>query len=521
MDDTERRGGAPVLIGAGLAGLMTALHLAPEPVIVLAKAPLGSGAASAWAQGGIAAAVGADDDAAIHAADTLAAGDGLCDPSTAARITGAAPDAIEELIRRGVAFDRTAGGRLALGLEAAHRRHRIVHAGGDGSGREVMRALVAAVRRTPSITVMEGVEARHLIVHDGAVAGVAAAGPAGALVLPAARVIIATGGIGGLYRRTTNPIGATGGGLALAARAGAVLADMEFVQFHPTALDVDLDPMPLVSEAVRGEGAVLIDEMGTRFMADYGRAELEPRDVVARAIWRHLQGGHRVFLDARSCLGARFGECFPGITAKCRAAGVDPAAMPIPVRPAAHYHMGGIAVDAAGRSSIPGLWACGEAAATGLHGANRLASNSLLEAIVCARWVAENVAGTAAGNLDKTGVGNLALSSNDPLPAPADPSPVRDIMMENVGVLRDRAGLLAAVDALRPMALSDGPVSDPALAGLLVATAALARRESRGSHCRTDFPGRSPEYARRLRLRFNDGGVTVTGDEPASRALSA
>jgi L-aspartate oxidase len=528
MDTIERHGGRPVVIGAGLAGLVAALHLSPEPVVVLTKARLGSGAASAWAQGGIAAAVGADDDPALHAADTLAAGDGLCDPAVAARITAAAHDAVAELAGRGGAFDRTADGRLALGLEAAHRRRRIVHAGGDGSGREVMRALVEAVRRAPSITVMETFEARRLIVHDGEIAGVLAVGPAGSFVLPTARVIIATGGLGGLYRRTTTPVGATGDGLALAARAGADLADMEFVQFHPTALDVDLDPMPLVSEAVRGEGATLVDETGERFMAEYSRAELEPRDVVARAMWRRLQDGHRIFLDARACLGARFAERFPGITAKCCAAGVDPVTMPIPVRPAAHYHMGGVAVDKAGRSSIVGLWACGEAAATGLHGANRLASNSLLEAVVCARWVAESVAGAPvrnsarylAGNLAGNPVGNLSWTRQQPLSA--DPAPVRDIMMEKVGVLRDRAGLLAAIDALRPLALGDGAVSDPALVGLLVAVAALARTESRGSHCRTDFPGRSPACARRLTLRFNDGEVTVAGeDEAAPRALSA
>jgi L-aspartate oxidase len=340
-------------------------------------------------------------------------------------------------------------------------------------------------------------------------------------VLPTTGVIIATGGLGGLYRRTTNPTGATGGGLALAARAGAALGDMEFVQFHPTALDVDLDPMPLVSEAVRGEGATLVDETGARFMAEYGRAELEPRDVVARAMWRRLHEGHRIFLDARTCLGSRFAERFPGIAATCRAAGVDPATMPIPVRPAAHYHMGGIAVDEAGRSSITGLWACGEAAATGLHGANRLASNSLLEAAVCARFVAESVAGTAASRLTKTYRRQLKPSWSRPLPPTADAAPVRDIMMEKVGVLRDRSGLLTAIDALRPMAVSDAPTSDPAVVGLLVATAALARRESRGSHCRTDFPDRFPAGAHRLTLRFNDNEVAVTGgEEPARRAFS-
>jgi L-aspartate oxidase len=271
---------------------------------------------------------------------------------------------------------------LLLGLEAAHGRRRIVHAGGDRSGSEIMRALIAAVRQTPSITVLDGVEARRLLVADGRVAGVLAASATETLVLPASRVVIATGGLGGLYRHTTNPLGALGQGVALAARAGAVLADMEFVQFHPTALDVGLDPMPLVSEAVRGEGAVLIDESGGRFTD-----ELKPRDQVSRAVWRHLGDGHPVFLDAREALGTRFAARFPAIAAHCRAAGLDPARDAIPVRPAVHYHMGGIAVDAEGRSTVPGLWAAGEVAATGLHGANRLASNSLLEAAVCGRWV--------------------------------------------------------------------------------------------------------------------------------------
>ena len=207
--------------------------------------------------------------------------------------------------------------------------------------------------------------------------------------------MLATGGLGGLYAHTTNPLGAIGQGLALAARAGAALADMEFVQFHPTALDVGLDPMPLVSEAVRGEGAVLVDETGARFMSGKGRGELEPRDVVSRAVAAHIAAGHRVFLDARPALGADFAAHFPGITARCRAAGIDPVRQPIPVRPAVHYHMGGIAVDAEGRSTVEGLWACGEVAATGLHGANRLASNSLLEAVVMAGAVADSIAGTS------------------------------------------------------------------------------------------------------------------------------
>lgn len=497
----DKFAGQPVVIGGGLAGLMTALHLAPEPVIVLAKTPLTAGAASAWAQGGIAAALGPDDDPTLHVADTLASGDGLCNPHAVERITNAAPGVVEDLARRGAVFDRSAEGRWKLGLEAAHGRRRIVHARGDGTGREIMRALTAAVRRTPSITVLEGMEARRLIFDDGKLAAVLAHARGRPLLLPTSRVIIATGGIGGLYRHTTNPLGALGHGLALAARAGAALADMEFVQFHPTALDVGRDPMPLVSEAVRGEGAILVDENAERFMAGEARAELEPRDIVARAVWRRLVEGHRVFLDARTSLGLRFAERFPGITAACHAAGIDPATMPIPVRPAAHYHMGGITVDEAGRSSIDGLWACGEAATTGLHGANRLASNSLLEAAACARWVAESVAGTTARHAVAARMRPIAV------PHLSDPGPVREIMSRYVGVLRDGAGLRAAIEALRPLAFCNGHAADAAAVGLMIATAALRREESRGGHFRTDFP--KPSHARRLSLRLGDGDVVA------------
>src|SRR6266851_1888761 len=493
--------GAPVIIGGGLAGLMTALRLAPQPVILLAKTPLAEGAASAWAQGGVAAAVGEGDDPALHAADTLAAGDGLSDPAVAARIAAAAPDAIARLERFGVAFDRDVQGRFALGLEAAHGRRRIVHVAGDGTGAAIMRALVAAVRATPSITVVEGLEARRLLIDDRGIAGVLAAGPWSACLLPSRQVVLATGGLGGLYAHTTNPLGAIGQGVALAARAGAALTDMEFVQFHPTALAVGLDPMPLVSEAVRGEGAVLVDETGERFMAGKGRAELEPRDVVSRAVAAHVAAGHRVFLDARGSLGADFATHFPGIAARCRAAGIDPAIQPIPVRPAVHYHMGGIAVDAEGRSTVEGLWACGEAASTGLHGANRLASNSLLEAVVAAGFVADSIAGVASGP--------LAAPRPVALPPAPDAGALRAFVSETLDVVRDRAGLDAAIARLQPLAFQGGGGADPALVALLIATAALAREESRGGHWRADFPHPSPAWARRLVQRVDDTGTRV------------
>lgn len=479
--------GRPVVVGGGLAGLMVALELAPEPVLLLTRARLGLEASSAWAQGGMAVSLGADDDPELHLADTLAAGDGLCDATVAGRILRAAPAAVETLLRHGARFDRTSQGGLALGLEAAHGRRRIVHASGDGTGREIMRALVEAIRRTPSITVLEGMEARRLLLVDGAVAGVLACDVAGrAVALASGRVVVATGGVGGLFRDSTNPAGSFGQGLALAALAGAALADLEFIQYHPTALDGPARPMPLVSEAVRGEGATLIDETGARFLAEVPGAELAPRDVVARGVGRHLAAGHRVFLDARHALGSRFAERFPTIAASCAAMGLDPARQPIPIRPAVHYHMGGIAVDGAGRSSVPGLWACGEAASTGLHGANRLASNSLTEAAVCARWVAQSIAGTAA---------RLARGVASAV-APAEPAPVRPIMQRGLGLLRDGAGLEEAIRALLPLAGAPGPAADPASVGLMMAVAALGREESRGAHWRTDFPDRAVQPRR-------------------------
>ncbi len=489
-------GGCVVVVGGGLAGLMTALKLAPEPCIVLSKAPFGAEASSAWAQGGIAAAVGPDDDPEQHLADTLAAGDGLCDPETAARILRAGPAAIDGLARLGARFDRRPDGRYRLGREAAHGRHRIVHAAGDGTGREVLRAVLTAARATPSITLMAGVEARRLLLADGRVAGLLAAGPDGAVLLPTRRVVIATGGVAGLYRHGTSPLGAWGSGLALAARAGARLRDMEFVQFHPTALDCGRDPLPLVSEAVRGDGAVLVDEAGTRFMAGVPGAELAPRDVVARAVWRHAAAGHRVFLDARAAIGDDFAARFPTVTALCAAAGIDPARQPIPVRPAAHYGMGGIAVDAAGRSTLEGLWACGEAASTGLHGANRLASNSLLEAAVCAGWVAQDLAGRPAGRPLRPEV--------RPMPRRPDPAPVRAVLSAGAGVLRDRDGLARAVAALLPLAEGEGASADPAAVGLMIAMAALDRRESRGAHHRTDAPEADPAAARSRSVTLAD-----------------
>jgi L-aspartate oxidase len=504
--------GRPVIVGAGVAGLMTALELAPRPVVVLSKAPVGAEGSTLWAQGGMAAALGPGDEPALHAADTIAAGDGLCDAAIVDRFVRAAPGAIEKLARLGVGFDRKPDGGIALGLEAAHGRSRIAHVGGDGAGRELMRALIAAARATPSIAILEGFEARRLLVEDNAARGLIAIGPPGPAVFATDKVVIATGGIGGLYAKSTNPLGSFGQGLSLAARAGAVLADMEFVQFHPTALDIPACPMPLVSEAVRGEGAKLINERGERFMAEVPGAELAPRDVVARAIWRVRMSGGRAFLDARAAIGERFAERFPAIAAACHAAGVDPAREPIPVRPAQQYHMGGIAVDAEGRSSVAGLWACGEAASTGLHGANRLASNSLAEAAVDSATVARSIDAAKSSALARL---RLAWA-----PRAADPAPIRPILSRAAGVARDAETLAAAIEPLAEMAASDQPAADPAAVALMILVAALRRAHSLGAHYRTDFPS-SPAVRLRSRLTLDEAFAAAVAYTPHVRIRRA
>lgn len=486
--DISAFAGHPVIIGGGAAGLMTALQLAPEPVVLLSRSPLGAEASSMWAQGGLAAAMGDDDDPTLHWKDTIAAGAGLCDEAVADRIVRAATGAVEHLARLGVAFDRNADGSWRLGLEAAHSRKRIVHATGDGTGREIMRALIAAVRSCPSVTLLEGVEARRLIVEDNVIRGVLAVSGHGASVIATGRVVLATGGIGGLFLDSTNPAGCFGQGLALAARAGAMLSDLEFIQFHPTAFDGPSRPMPLLTEAIRGDGAILIDETGQRFMAGEPGAELAPRDIVARAVWRRRAQGHRVFLDARQHPGKDFARRYPVISAFCKMAGIDPATDPIPVRPAVHYHMGGIAVDGEGRSSVEGLWACGEVSRTGLHGANRLASNSLMEAIVCAQWVAESIK-------DATTSPARPGTAGAP-PSTSDPSIVRPLVSHGLGVLRDRQAIEGVIRSLYPLAKGNSAASEPALTGLMIAVAALRREESRGGHYRTDFPDPLPAATR-------------------------
>jgi L-aspartate oxidase len=475
MTDFQALADRPVIIGGGLAGLAAALEAAPRPVVLITAGTLSDGAASLWSQGGIAAAIDADDDVTLHGADTMAAGDGLCDPVAVARIIGAGPSVIERLVALGVGFDRDATGAIALGLEAAHARRRIVHVR-DHTGAAVTAAAAASVRAAAHVTLIEHAAALQIATHEGRVIGVWIATPDQILFLRTGAVLVATGGAAGLYRASSAPSGATGSGLALAAEAGATLRDLEFMQFHPTGLDAGASPLPLISEAVRGEGAVLVDETGARFID-----ELLPRDVVARAIHAHQLQNHRCFLDARA-IGERFHTRFPSIAASCARAGIDPAQMPMPVTPVAHYHMGGIAVDAAGQSSVPGLFAAGEAASTGLHGANRLASNSLLEAFVTGADV-----GFLFRTLDATGADQRIGLVSGPPADPASLLMIRSVMDRDLFVQRNRAGLRRAMAEFLPLATRN----QAALVALMMAVAAYDRHESRGGHATSDYPARS------------------------------
>ncbi len=474
-----------LVIGAGLAGLSAALAAAPRRALVLSPTPLGEGCASSWAQGGMAAALTYDDDPDLHAADTLAAGAGLCDPEAVAVLTREGPAAVRALADLGAPFDRTPEGGFVLSLEAAHSKARVARVGGDGAGLAIMGAVIAAVRASRHVEVRQDARALALLQDDGGtVLGVLAQVGGRRVEIRAAATVLATGGIGGLYAITTNPFEARGEGLALAAMAGAEILDPEFVQFHPTAIDVGIDPAPLATEALRGEGARLVDSKGRPFMDRFHPAgDLAPRDVVARAIAAETRHGGHVFLDTPSAIGSSFDTHFPAVFAACRAAGLDPRVQPIPVKPAAHYHMGGVGSDLWGQTSLAGLFAVGECASAGVHGANRLASNSLLEAAVFGRR-----AGERARDKRLLKCAPMPTAAPPVLPDPALAA-LRRRMTAEAGVTRSAHGLDDLLNWIDSQAAAHGK-GLALVTARLIASAALARRESRGAHFRSDFPAR-------------------------------
>jgi len=485
----------PVIVGTGIAGLWTAWRLASEghAAILVTKETLAD-SASAWAQGGIAVALGPGDSPSQHAADTMAASDGLADPEAVRILTSEGPDRVYELLALGARFDRGPDGRLRFGLEAAHTRPRIIHAGGDRTGAALIGCLTQLVRQHPKIELLEHTEVVRLLVDEGRVVGIMALtrGEPSRPILSSA-VVLATGGVGQLYAVTTNPKVATADGWALAHHAGVRLRDLEFLQFHPTALKLPgVNPAPLISEAVRGAGALLVDRSGRRFALDaYPRGELAPRDVVARAVAAADAAGG-AWLDARQV--ADFPSRFPGITAMLARHGLDAGRDLLPVAPALHYAMGGIQTDLEGRSSLPGLWAAGEVASTGVHGANRLASNSLLEGLVFADRTGRSVAATPPRE-------PAELSAEQPAPFrdtgdddQAEPirAAMRETMTADVGVQRTEASLLHAEAELDRLsrAAPEGAwrTRNQLLVARLITQAARRRRESRGGHRRADYP---------------------------------
>ena len=517
-----------IIIGAGIAGLTVALNSNAKKIHLITKAKLDQGAATQWAQGGLAVAIGKGDSPVLHAMDTMAVSGDLASSEMVDILTQEGPEALKKIVHMGAKFDRDRQGNYALGREAAHSRARIIHTR-DATGSELMRVLLSKLSAKKNVSIFENHHALELIIDNNRVKGVVVIDEQGRKVHHFAKaVVLATGGASYLYSHTTNPPQATGDGLALAAQAGVLLADLAFVQFHPTALSIGADPMPLITEAIRGAGARLVNSKAQRIHTEVDLAvnssahpELEPRDIVSRIIWRKMQQGDTVYLDARASLVENVEKMFPKVFALCRHHGVDPRTDLIPVAPAAHYHMGGVWVDSCGQSSLPGLWACGEVAATGVHGANRLASNSLLEALVFGHRIAIDIASSISTesvhspeeirNIDlpiTNGQLNASLLSQQQKKL----LDIRQLMWDKVGIERKQSSLEQAESwfsqQLRAKGNDNMLIKNALIVSRLISKAALIRCESRGSHFRCDYPQQDAAWRKRQLSSIDaDGGI--------------
>ena len=511
-----------VIVGGGVAGLTTALNLAPRKVCIITKSTLGVNTSSMWAQGGIAAAVGINDSVKSHIEDTVATAKGLADENVIVKVVNEAKNIIKDLESFGVNFDKNDDGSFDLGLEAAHSSNRIVRSKGDSSGIEIMRGLIEKVNDCNNITVLENVSIDSIMSENNTIHGVIGRLaqdniPDNHVIIECSNVVLATGGLGGIFANTTNPRSSYGEGIALAAQAGAVLTDMEFIQFHPTGLDFGLDPTPLATEAIRGDGAYLVNQNEERFMLGvHPENELAPRDLVAQNLFKQIEQGNSVFLDCRK-VSSEFETKYPQVASYCQAAGLNPKKDLLPILPVAHYHIGGVKTDLEGKTSIEGLWCCGEVAATGIHGANRLASNSLLESMVFGRIVAKNINSLPIKRVNKINPDFIRMhkeKTKNRIRAKKYIWQLRSSMMRNIGIVRNHSSIVRGLhDILKIERESKGlsaKLNDMILVSKFIIIGAYLRKESRGCHLRSDYKNTEDNFILHFDLKFSDLDSKIT-----------
>ena len=501
-----------VIVGGGVAGLTVAINLAPRKVCVITKDSLGINTSSTWSQAGIAASVDKNDSNEMHISDTLKTAKGLGNETVARKIISESKATIKDLEEIGVKFDKNPDGSFNLGLEGAHSHNRIVGSKGDSSGIEIMRGLIDEVKKLDHITVLENVSIDSIMHENNTIYGVIGRFtdkniPNNHVVIQSSHIVLATGGLGGIFANTTNPRTSYGEGIALAAQVGAVLTDMEFVQFHPTGLDFGLDPTPLATEAIRGAGAHLINQNSERFMLGiHEEVELAPRDIIAQNIFKQIDAGNSVFLDCRKNIGIDFKIKFPQVYSYCTKAGIDPSKEMMPIIPVAHYHIGGVKTDLRGRTSVEGLWCCGEASATGVHGANRLASNSLLEALVFGKIVANEINKEPlkqnAEVISSSFIRTYKEKTKNKIRAKKFIWQLRSTMMRNLGIVRNQASIAKGLsDIIRIERESRGmsaKLNDMILVSKFIICGAFKREESRGCHLRSDFTEENDKFLKHL-----------------------